>query len=222
MTKLRHKINANTLIETNALLPQPNRHHNPNHHRIDIIWRKLNGEPSLRMPSPFDNIWSGHDLDLWPFDLSIKSHYISLQMQRNCIFEISTVASRPWESARYNSCTSCNQYTSSALLQCCMLTGRPGLRQYNCRPRMQPLSRWYRWCQIEIEYCKSVYELSTYSNVGKLIFGIILSAQLGNTMSVVYSAPFVGLSRLYAAHFYRSFELYELSLIHISEPTRPY
>ena len=35
-----------------------------------------------------------------------------------------SVASRPWESARYNFRTSCNQYTSPASLQCCMLTGQ--------------------------------------------------------------------------------------------------
>ena len=47
------------------------------------------------------------------------------------------VASRPGKSARYNFCMSCNQYTSSASLQFCMLTGQPGLRHCNCRPRTQ-------------------------------------------------------------------------------------
>ena len=119
------------------------------------------------------------------------------------------VASRPGKSARYNFRTSCNQYTSSASLQCSMFTGQLGRRQYNCRPRMQFFHADIADVRQEIEYCKSVYELSTYSNIGKLISGIILSALLYNTMSVVYSAPFVGLIRLYAVHFYRSFELYE-------------
>ena len=61
----------------------------------------------------------------------------------------------------------------------------------------------------EIEYCKSVYELSTYPNIGKPIFGIILFAQSDNAMSIVDLAPFVGLIRPYAVHFYRSFELHQ-------------
>ena len=61
----------------------------------------------------------------------------------------------------------------------------------------------------EIEYCKFVYELSTYSNIGRLIFDIVLFAQSDNAMSIVYLVPFVGLIRPYAVHFYRSFELYE-------------
>ena len=119
------------------------------------------------------------------------------------------VASRPWESARYNFRTSCNQCTSPASLQYCMLTGQLGRRQYNCRPRMQFFHANIADVIQEIEYCKFVYELSTYSSVGKLIFGIILFAQSDNAMFVVYSAPFVGLTRPYAVYFYRSFELYQ-------------
>ena len=88
-----------------------------------------------------------------------------------------------------------------------MLTGQLGRRQYNCRPRMQFFHANIADVIQEVEYCKFVYELSTYSNVGKLISEVIHSALLYNTMSIVYSAPFVGLTRLYAVQFYRSFEL---------------